>query len=332
MARRDPTGRSVAVLAYEGMSLFETGIVTEVFGVRWPGLPEPWYELVLCAEDPAVPTVGGGTLQTARGLDAFPAADTVIIPSVSDIDDPISPRVIAALQEAHHRGARIASICSGAFALAAAGLLDGRRATTHWIYADRLRARFPAVEVDPRPLYIDHGDVVTSAGSASGIDLCLHLVRQDLGDAVANLVARRLVAPPFRDGGQSQYIETSARAPDPDDPVAMSMAWALGHLEQPISLETLARFSHLAPRTYLRHFTRLTGTSPIRWLIAKRVEASLPLLETTTMPVEEVSAAVGFQTAVTYRHHFTKQMNIAPSAYRRSFRPKSPGHPATWTR
>jgi AraC family transcriptional activator FtrA len=320
MARHHPAGRSVAVLAYSGMSLFETGIVTEIFGVRWPGVPDPWYELVICAEDPGVvSTVGGGALQTPHGLDALAAADTVVIPSVSDVDAPISLELTEALQRAHERGARIASICSGAFALAAAGLLDGRRATTHWIYADRLRERFPAVEVDPRPLFIDDGDVLTSAGSASGLDLCLHLVRQDLGGAVANQLARRLVAQPFRDGGQAQYIETPVRTEDPDDPIARSMAWALEHLDEPISLEALARFLHMAPRTYLRHFTRTTGTSPIKWLIAQRVEASLPLLEATSTPIEEVATAVGFQTAVTYRHHFSYQMKVAPSAYRRSF-------------
>jgi len=324
MVRHHLPGRSVAVLAYNGMSLFETGIVTEVFGVRWPGVPDPWYELVICAENPGVvSTVGGGTLQTPHGLDALVAADTVLIPSVSDVDAQISPELTEALQRAHERGARIASICSGAFALAAAGLLDGRRATTHWIYADRLRERFPAVEVDPRPLFIDDGDILTSAGSASGLDLCLHLVRQDLGPAVANQLARRLVAQPFRDGGQAQYIETPVRAEDPDDPIARSMAWALEHIDEPISLEALARFLHLAPRTYLRYFTRTTGMSPIKWLIAQRVQASLPLLEATSTPIEEVATAVGFQTAVTYRHHFSCQMKIAPSAYRRSFQGES---------
>ncbi|MPZ97331.1 MAG: AraC family transcriptional regulator, partial [Propionibacteriales bacterium] len=225
MARHHPGRRSVAVLAYGGMSLFETGIVTETFGVRWPGVPDPWYDLVLCAEVPGVvSTVGGGTLQTPHDLDALAVADTVIIPSVTDVDAPTSPELIGALQRAHERGARIASICSGAFALAAAGLLDGRRATTHWMYADRLHERFPAVEVDPRPLFIDEGDVLTSAGSASGLDLCLHLVRQDHGGAVANQVARRLVAQPFRDGGQAQYIESPVRTGDPDDPIGRSMA------------------------------------------------------------------------------------------------------------
>ena len=320
MAGARTRDHAVAVLAYDGMSLFETGIVTEVFGVRWPGLPRPAYALVLCAERPeGVATLGGGVLQTPRGLDALAEANTVVIPSVADIETPASPNLVDALRHAHARGARITSICSGAFALAAAGLLDGRRATTHWIYANRLQERYPAVDVDPRPLFVDAGDILTSAGSASGLDLCLHLVRKDLGGAVANQLARRLVAQPFRDGGQAQYIEAPMPTEDSDDPIARSMAWALAHLAEPLSVEVLAQSLHMAPRTYLRHFARATGTSPTRWLIAQRVAASLPLLETTSTPVEEVAAAVGFQTAVTFRHHFSQQMKIAPSAYRRSF-------------
>jgi AraC family transcriptional regulator, transcriptional activator FtrA len=310
----------VAVLAYPGMSLFETGIVTEVFGVDWPGMDGPRYRLVLAAEGTkALQTVGGGALRTPHGLEALASADTVIIPSVSDVEATTSTKLATALQDAHARGARIASICSGAFALAGAGLLDGRRATTHWMYADRLRARFPAVEVDPHPLFIDHGDVLTSAGSASGLDLCLHLVRQDHGPALANQLARRLVAPPYRDGGQAQYIEAPRRATG-DDPIASTMAWATQNLDQPLTLADLAEQAHMAPRTYLRHFTRATGTSPVKWLIAQRVEASLPLLEGTSDPIEKIATTVGFQTAVTYRHHFTQHMDVAPSAYRRSFR------------
>jgi AraC family transcriptional activator FtrA len=321
------TPHVVVVLAYPGMSLFETGIVTEVFGVDWPGVSHPRYRLVIAAEDAeAVSTIGGGTLRTPHGLEAFASADTVIIPSVSDVEAPISPELATALQDAHSRGARIASICTGAFALAGAGLLDGRRATTHWVYADRLQARFPQVEVDPQPLFIDHGDVLTSAGSTSGLDLCLHLVRQDLGPGVANQLARRLIAPPFRDGGQAQYIEAPHRAADGDDPIARTMAWALDHLDQPLTLDDLAAQAHMAPRTYLRHFTRATGTSPVKWLIAQRVEASLPLLERTGRSIEEIATAVGFQTATTYRHHFTHHLDVAPSAYRHSF--QGPDHPS----
>jgi AraC family transcriptional regulator, transcriptional activator FtrA len=318
--------RRVSVLAYDRMSAFETGIVTEVFGLRWPELDGPAYELAICAEQPGwVRVLGGATLHTPHGLDELAAADTVIVPSVTDVLAEPSPEVVTALRQAHRRGARMVSICSGAFALAAAGLLDGRRATTHWRYADLLRRRFPDVEVDPDPLYVDEGDVLTSAGCAAGLDLCLHLVRRDHGGAVANAIARRLVIQPHRDGGQAQYIEAPVPADADDNRIAESMAWALEHLADPIDLRMLARSAHMSPRTYLRHFTRTNGTSPIRWLIAQRVQASLTLLETTRTPIEEIAAAVGFERAVTYRHHFTRAMRTSPSAYRRTFRTPTSG-------
>jgi AraC family transcriptional regulator, transcriptional activator FtrA len=312
--------KAVSVLAYEGMSAFETGIVTEVFGLVWPDVDVEWYELTICTEraEP-VRMLGGATLSSPHGLDVLVAADTVIVPSVADIDLPPSDDLVAALRHASRRGARLVSICSGAFALAAAGLLDGRRATTHWRYADALRRRFPRVEVDPAPLYVDDGDVLTSAGCAAGLDLALHIVRRDLGAAVANAVARRLVVQPHRDGGQAQYIEAPAAIDPGDDRVARSMTWARDRIAEPITVDALAKIAHMSTRTYLRHFARCTGTSPIRWLIRQRVQASLPLLETTTVPVERVAAAVGFDAPVTFRHHFQALMHTSPSAYRRTF-------------
>jgi AraC family transcriptional activator FtrA len=311
---------TVAVLAYQGMSVFETGIVTEVFGLPRPEFDFPWYGLTICAETPGpVRLVGGATLHTEHGLDAFAAADTLIVPGVPDVRADPSPGLVAALRQAHRRGARVMSICSGAFALAGAGLLNGRRATTHWRYAESLRRRHPDVLVDADVLYIDLGDVLTSAGSAAGLDLCLHVIRRDHGPKAANMVARRLVVQPHRDGGQAQFIE----APMPDDPaddrLARSMEWALGNLATPISVEVLARRAHMSERTYLRHFARATGTTPIRWLIGQRVHASLALLETTGTPIEEVAAAVGFESPVTFRHHFAQAMRTSPSAYRRAF-------------
>ncbi|MFC4072159.1 transcriptional regulator FtrA [Actinoplanes subglobosus] len=311
---------TVAVLAYQGMSVFETGIVTEVFGLPRPEFDFPWYELTICAEVPGpVRLVGGATLHTEHGLDVFAAADTLIVPGVPDVRAEPSPALVAAIRKAHTRGARIMSICSGAFALAGAGLLDGRRATTHWRYAEILRRRHPAVEVDADVLYIDLGDVLTSAGSAAGLDLCLHVIRRDHGPKAANLVARRLVVQPHRDGGQAQFIEAPMPEDPADDRLSSSMAWALGNLSTPISVETLARRAHMSERTYLRHFARATGTTPIRWLIGQRVHASLALLETTGTPIEEVAAAVGFESPVTFRHHFTQAMRTSPSAYRRAF-------------
>ncbi|MFC6085724.1 helix-turn-helix domain-containing protein [Sphaerisporangium aureirubrum] len=320
----------MSVLAYEGMSVFETGIVTEVFGLPRPEFDVPWYELTVCAEGPGtVRVVGGAVLRTPHGLEEFAVADTVILPGVPDVTAAPSPELVAALRLAHRRGARIMSICSGAFALAGAGLLDGRRATTHWRYADSLRRRYPAVQVDPNVLYIADDDILTSAGSAAGLDLCLHIVRRDFGAAIANAVARRLVIHPHRDGGQAQFIEAPMPAVLADDRVAQSMAWALEHLADPLPVDTLARHAHMSPRTYLRHFARSTGTTPIRWLINQRVQASLALLETTDTPIEEIAKTVGFDTAVTYRHHFGQTMRISPSAYRRAFHTREPGSHAS---
>ncbi|MEU4624510.1 helix-turn-helix domain-containing protein [Actinoplanes sp. NPDC023801] len=312
--------RRVAVLAYQGMSVFETGIVTEVFGLPRPEFDFPWYELTICAETRGpVRLVGGAAMHTEHGLDTFAAADTLIVPGVPDVRVGPSPELVAALRHAHRRGARIMSICSGAFALAGAGLLDGRRATTHWRYAETLRHRHPDVLVDADVLYIDHGDVLTSAGSAAGLDLCLHVIRCDHGPKVANMVARRLVVQPHRDGGQAQFIEAPMPGEPDDDRLSRSMEWALGNLTEPITAEVLARRAHMSERTYLRHFARATGTTPIRWLINQRVQASLALLEASGTPIEEVAAAVGFESTVTYRHHFGQVMRTSPSAYRRAF-------------
>ena len=309
----------VTVLAYQGMSAFELGIVTEVFGVAWPAAPQ--YQLTICTEtDAEVTVVGGATLRASHTLETLTSSDTVIVPSVSDIYADASDDVVAALRAAYENGARIVSICTGAFALASAGLLDGRRATTHWLHTDLLARRFPLVEVDPDPLYVDSGRILTSAGSAAGVDLCLHLIRQDHGAAVANLMARRLVVAPHRSGGQAQYIEAPVN-PDPDDDrVAESMNWALRHLDRPITVAMMAEQAHMSSRSYLRHFARATGTSPFKWLINQRVQASLPLLESTLSPVEHIAGLVGFDTAVTYRHHFARAMYTSPSAYRRAFR------------
>ncbi|MEV0722802.1 transcriptional regulator FtrA [Micromonospora purpureochromogenes] len=312
--------RTVAVLAYPGMSVFETGIVTEVFGLPRPEFDVDWYALTVCAERPGpVPVVGGAALHTPYGLDVLARAGTVVVPGVPDVTADPSPELVTALRRAHRAGARIMSICSGAFALAGAGLLDGRRATTHWRYADLLARRYPRVEVDPDVLYLDDGDVLTSAGSAAGLDLCVHVVRRDFGAAIANAVARRLVIPPHRDGGQAQFIEAPVPADPDDDRIARSMDWALAHLAEPLTVQRLARQAHMSSRTYLRQFARAAGTSPIRWLIDQRVRSSLVLLESTGLPVAEVARSVGFDSAVTYRHHFGRAMRTSPSAYRRAF-------------
>lgn len=232
----------------------------------------------------------------------------------------VSPALVDALRTAHERGARIVSICSGAFALAAAGLLDGREATTHWRYAELLQRRHPLVDVNPDVLYVDGGDVLTSAGSAAGIDLCLHIVRRDHGAKVANSVARRFVVPPHRDGGQAQFIEAAVGpVEEEDDGVARSMRWAMEHLSTPLTVSLLARAARMSDRSYLRHFTARNGTTPMRWVITQRIAASLPLLEAPAGTVEEIATAVGFESAATFRHHFGRTMRSSPTAYRRSF-------------
>jgi AraC family transcriptional activator FtrA len=313
----------VAVLAYDGMAPFELGVVVEVFGLPRPELDVEWYALDVCAERPEpMDAVGGFALVARHGLDRLASADTVIVPG-QRVGAPVSDALVEALRDAHARGARIVSICSGAFALAAAGLLDGRAAATHWRYAEELQRRHPDVRVDRDVLYVDDGDVLTSAGSAAGIDLCLHLVRRDHGAAIANHVARRLVVAPHRDGGQAQFIEqpvAAAAALDGGTAVARTMEWALGRLDARLSLDDLAAHAHLSPRSFTRHFRRATGASPARWLLQQRIQASLALLEDSDLPVEQVGAAVGIPSPAAYRRHFARAMGVAPAGYRRAFR------------
>ncbi|HEU5355935.1 MAG TPA: transcriptional regulator FtrA [Actinocrinis sp.] len=322
LKRTARTGRhTVAAYAFDGMSPFELGCVVEVFGLSRPELDVPWYELKVCAESTApLRAVGGFTLTAECGMDEFVAAGTVIVPAVADVRAEVPPSLISALRAAYERGARVVSICSGVFALAAAGLLDGREATTHWRYANLLAERFPQVRVNPDVLYVDGGRILTSAGSAAGLDLCLHLVRLDHGSTIANAVARRLVLPPHREGGQAQFIEAAVRPIGEDDAVARSLDWALAHLAEPIAIADLAAIARMSTRSYLRHFARATGTTPLRWLISQRIAAARPLLESTGAPVEQVGAAVGFADAATFRHHFTRSVGTSPSAYRRTFR------------
>jgi AraC family transcriptional activator FtrA len=313
---------TVAAYLFDGMSAFELGCVTEVFALPRPELDvSPWYEFKTCAEtNRPLRALGGFQLTAEYGMDEFTVADTLIVTAVPDVRGAIPKALVAALQEAYEREARIVSICSGAFALAEAGLLDGRGATTHWRYADVFRQRFPKVRLDPDVLYVDEGRVLTGAGSAAGLDLCLHLIRRDHGSATANAVARRLVLPPHRDGGQAQFIEAAIGTPNQDDGVARSLGWALENLSRPISVADLAAVANVSHRTYLRHFARATGTSPLRWLVNQRLAAARALLETGDASIEQVGAAVGFADPATFRHHFTRTVGTSPSAYRKTFR------------
>lgn len=324
---------TVAVLIFDGMSPFESSIAIEVFGYPRPELGVAGYALRICSEQrEPVTMLGGATMTAPYGLSEFGTAQTVIVPGVADVHAEVSAPVVEALQLAYRNGARVVSICSGAFALAAAGLLDGRRAATHWRYAAILQRRFPAVLVDPDVLYADEGQVLTGAGSAAGLDLCLHLVRQDYGADIANKVARRLVVSPHRDGGQAQYIEAAVRRRADDDRIQRSAAWALAHLPEPITLARLAGQAHMSARSYARHFVQEYGTSPIRWLTQQRISAALPLLERSDMPVDQVARGCGFDNAATFRIHFLRAMHTSPTGYRRAFRqatPRTPGHATT---
>jgi AraC family transcriptional activator FtrA len=309
----------VVALVAPGIAPFELGIVVEVFGLDRPELDVPWwYELTVAAERPGpLPaTAGGFAFVVDHGLEALATADTVIVPGWHG--DP-SSEVVAAVRAAHQRGARLVSICSGVFLIAAAGLLDGGEAATHWRYAEPLARRHPEVRVNADVLYVDAGRVLTSAGSAAGIDLCLHIVRRDHGSAVANAVARRLVIPPHRDGGQAQLIDLPMPAHPDDDPIATVMAWALERLDEPLDLAALAGRAYMSVRSFTRRFRRATGTTPGRWLLEQRVRASLVALEATDASIEAVAGSVGFASAATYRHHFASIMRTSPSAYRRAF-------------
>ena len=303
------------------MAPFELGIVVEVFALPRPELETAWwYSLDVVTERPDEPLrmLGGMTMQVAYGLDRLAVADTVVIPAWP-VDRAPSVELLDSLRAASRRGARLVSICSGAFLLAATGLLDGRRVATHWRYADELQRRHPRVRVDPSVLYVEDAPFVTSAGSAAGIDACLHLIRSDHGSGVANLLARRMVVPAHRDGGQAQFIERPVGSGDGDALLRQSMDWAVGHLASPIRVDDLARRAFMAPRTFSRRFADANGTSPLRWLTEQRVAASLPLLESTDHPVEHVAALVGFTRPAAFRAQFQRVMRTTPSAYRRAF-------------
>jgi AraC family transcriptional activator FtrA len=312
----------VAALVYEDLAFFELAVAVEVFGLRRPELGVDWYDFRVCSARPGpVTTTGGLQVQAPFRLRTLARADTVIVPGWHPLDAAPADDVLAAIRAAHARGARILSVCSGAFVLAAAGLLDGRTATTHWMYADDLARRYPAVRVDPTVLYIDDGDVMTSAGTAAGIDLCLHVVRQDHGAEVANMVARRMVVPPHRDGGQAQFVHhpvTSELAGDGD--LHDVLAWMTVHLDEPLAVEDLARRAHMSPRTFARRFKAVTGATPHRWLLDQRLLLAQRLLETTDLPIERIAVEAGFGAAVTLRQHFHRWAATSPAAYRRTFR------------
>ncbi len=315
-----PVARRHRVVALLGapQSPFELACAAEVFGTERAGLPTH-YDFRLCTRAPGpVPTTLGAPLLVEDGLEALERADTVVVPGWHPPGSPVAGDVLAALRAAHARGARIVSICTGAFVLAQAGLLDGRSATTHWGRTAQLAAEYPALRVDRDVLYVDHGDVATSAGSGAGIDLCLHLLRRDHGAAYAARVARHMVLPPHREGSQLQYAD----APEParaDESLAPLLEWAQERLGERLALDDLAARAGVSGRTLARRFAEQLGTSPGQWLLARRIDAARVLLERTALPVEAVAARVGLASAVNLRRRFHAALGTTPGAYRRTF-------------
>ncbi len=316
-----PGAHQVAVLALDGVYPFELGIPHRVLGSA-----DGRYEVRSASVDGRpVRTDSDLTVTPAHGPEVLADADTVIVPpyAVTAASAAVpDPRALAALARVRP-GARLVSICTGAFLLAAAGLLDGRRATTHWALTDHFRELFPRVELDADVLFVDHGDVLTSAGAASGVDVCLHLVRRDHGSEVANQVARRCVVPPYRDGGQAQYIERPV-PPASGTGTGPTRDWALHRLDRPLSLDELAAHAAMSTRTFARRFREETGLSPGRWLTQQRLRRARHLLESSDLPVERVAHEVGFATATSLRRHLAAEAGVAPSAYRRTFRASVP--------
>ncbi|MFI6899360.1 helix-turn-helix domain-containing protein [Streptomyces sp. NPDC050256] len=313
--------KNVAVLVLDAVNPFELGVVCEVFGLdrSEEGLPVHDFAVV-SAEGPVLRTHAGFTISTPHGLDRLEEADLITVPAGSDFTDREYPEeVLEALRRAVARGARVLSVCSGAYLLGAAGLLDGRRCTTHWRHAAELARRYPKAIVEPDVLYVDEGPVITSAGTAAGIDACLHLVRQAYGTAAANTIARRMVVPPHRDGGQAQYIQRPLPR-DRCDTVGDTLAWMEQHLDQEMTVEQLAGQAHMSPRTFARRFQQETGTTPYRWLLRQRVLLAQHLLETSDETMDTIAGRTGFGNAAALRHQFVRSLGTTPNAYRRTFR------------
>jgi AraC family transcriptional regulator, transcriptional activator FtrA len=313
----------VVALCLEGVVAFDLAAPAQAFSVASTSGGRPQYEFSTCSLD-------GGELTSTTGFGVVPQGDlgllerasTVVVPAYFDVFSAPPAEAIEALRAAPERGARVISVCTGAFALAHAGLLDGRRATTHWAFADEMAARFPAVEVDAAALYVDEGAVMTSAGLSAGIDLCLHVIREDCGAAAGERVARHMVAAPHREGGQAQFIERPA-------PTALAAVgslegtrrWAAERLHEPLDVAAMARHASVSPRTFARRFREETGTTPLQWLLGQRVREARRLLEETDLPIDAIAWQAGFGTAASLRDHFRRATATTPTAYRRSFTP-----------
>lgn len=309
----------VAILAYDGLCTFEFGIAVEIFGLTRPEFDFPWYQhQIVAVDDGPMRAMGGIQVLADGGMPLLETARTIIVPGWRDRQAPVPEALLVALRQAHARGARLLSICSGVFVLAATGLLDGHRATTHWRYTGELAERFPNILVDPDVLYVDSGQLITSAGSAAGIDACLHLVARDFGTQVANSVARRLVMSPQRTGGQAQFIPAPVSA-SPRSDLSRVMQWARERLHQPLEVRDLASEAAMSERTFLRRFTEASGLSPKTWLQHQRLARARELLESTSANTEQIAERCGYRSVESFRVAFRSVVGVPPSVYRERF-------------
>ena len=315
----------VACVLSDGMSSIGVAIANDVFGAPWEqALGIPWYRYQVCTADPSPIRIGPLRVEVDDGVSALSRADTIVIPGRGT--GPTAPGLLAALSRAGERGARLVSFCTGAYLLAEAGLLDGRPATTLWTHAERFRTRFPLVQLNPSVLYIDDGTVLTSAGNSAAADLALHIVRSDHGAEIANRVARQMIAPPHRRGGQAQYVEVPlGNRAGTGNQLAATLDWAMQRLNQPLPVKTLAAHSALSPRHFTRQFRQVTGTTPHKWLLTQRLALAQRLLETTSLPIDQVADGAGFGTPAAMRLQFQQELDTSPAAYRQTFRPSRAG-------
>lgn len=313
--------RTIAVVAFDGISPFLLSIPCGVFGEDRSGAGVPRFELRLCGQHPGpLATSAGFSVVVPHGLEGLDGADTIIVPGWHDPRVAPPDALLAALRLAHGRGARLVGLCLGAFVLAAAGLLDDRQATTHWLWASEFARRYPRVRSNPQVLYVDEGDVLTSAGVAAGIDCCLHLLRQWCGAEIASRVARRMVVPPHRQGGQAQYVELPLSRREDGERLSGVLDWARQHLDQALSVEALAERARMSRRTFTRRFRQVTGATITGWLRHERLALAQRLLETTDQGIELIAAQAGFGSSVSLRQQFRETFRVSPSAYRREFR------------
>ena len=317
MTRTKP--HRVVAVAYDGLCTFEFGCTVELFALKRPELGVAWYDFAVCsAERGALRAAGGIEVRVPNSLALLDKADTIVIPGWRDADERPSPALLRKIRAAHERGARFCTICSGVFVLAAAGILDGKTVTTHWRYVEKLKERYPDIAVEPNALYVDEGQILTSAGSAAGLDMLIHLVRRDYGARVANLVAQRLVIPPHREGGQAQYLPR----PIPTDErhrLSKLIDWTRSHLSIPHTLSSLARRASMSPRTLQRQFKETVGCGPYEWLVRERVALAKDLLQASKHTLPRIAETVGFNSQETFRRHFRRIAGVSPITYRRQF-------------